>query len=346
MSKPFSMRVLLGLFFLWSALLHAQSDYSYSYLPKQVYENQVFPITIMEKNSHKEVANFTFDRHSATQPLFTSPLIIKNGNDTFYTFYFKATHYQIRIPKLFIDTAEAQTSLPTHTIHTASLEAPKHYAKVLANHLNIKNYQVSNYDTQSHMVTLMVEALEANLEEIAIPQTQESGIENIQRENAKVTAEIYVVLPRKQKILTLCYFNTLKKQFISLKIPVELSDASVTTQSDLNPKVDAFTRLKEYALRTFIVFFFIMFVWKRDIFYLVLAVVLLITLMTFYVPHKKICVEQGAPLYILPTSTSSIGTRVENQMEASLLGDRGNYYKIEYKKGIIGWIKNENLCKN
>jgi hypothetical protein len=89
-----------------------------------------------------------------------------------------------------------------------------------------------------------------------------------------------------------------------------------------------------------------MFFWKRDFFYLVLGVVSLITLMTFYIPHKKICVKQGAALYILPTQTSTIGTRVENEIETMLLGERGEFRKVEYKKGMIGWIKNEDLCKN
>jgi len=75
-------------------------------------------------------------------------------------------------------------------------------------------------------------------------------------------------------------------------------------------------------------------------------VISLITLLTFYIPHKKICVKQGAPLYIIPTDTSTIGTRIDNQLDTMLLGTRGEYNKVEYKKGIIGWIKNEDICDN
>ena len=93
-------------------------------------------------------------------------------------------------------------------------------------------------------------------------------------------------------------------------------------------------------------FFFLMFLIKRDFFYLVLGVVSLITLLTFYIPHKKICVKQGAPLYLLPTHTSTIGTKVDEDFETSLLGEREEFLKIEYKHGVIGWIKNEDLCEN
>jgi hypothetical protein len=336
----------LGLLFLLSTSLLAQTEYSYSYFPKTLYQNQLFPVTVMEKESHNQEVTFSFDNQEGIKPLFQKPLMIKNGKDTFYTFYFQASTHRLRIPTLTIESSEHRAILPSLTLVPKQLHAPKNYTGVLASKLNIKNYQVSNYDTKNHMVTLMIEALEANLEALKIPQTKESGLENLVRHNAKVTAEFYVVLPREQKSLTLCYFNTLKKKFVSLEVPIELSDSSVTTQSDLNPKVDAFTRLKKYALQATILFFFFMFLWKRDILYLLISVVALITLMTFYVPHEKICVKQGAPLYILPTSTSSIGTRIDNTMELTLLGRRGNYDKIEYKKGIIGWIKHENLCKN
>jgi hypothetical protein len=123
-------------------------------------------------------------------------------------------------------------------------------------------------------------------------------------------------------------------------------DASVTTQSDLNPKVDAFKRLKRYTLITFSLFFLMMFIWKKDFFYLVLGVISIIALLTFYIPHKKICVKQGASLYILPTQTSTVSTKIDNQLDTMLLAERKEFKKIEYKKGIIGWIKDEDICNN
>ncbi len=338
--------VVLGLFFILTSLLNAQDEYKYSYMPKKVYENQLFPVTIIDISERDDNLKFQFDISSDIQPISKIPLTNKNGNDTFYTFYFKASKIDVRIPRLFIVSENADISLEPKTISLGSLKNPKEFCAVLAADMKIKNYQVSNYDTKSHMVTLSVEAYEANLEDMSLKNIEESGIEDFQRDNAKVTAEFYVILPREQKELQFSYFNTIKKRFLELKIAVELPDASVTTQSDLNPKVDAFERLKRYTLIFFSIFFLIMFLWKRDFFYLVLGVISLITLMTFYIPHKQICVKQGAPLYILPTQTSTMGTRVDNEIKTMLLGERGNFTKIEYKKGVIGWIKNEDLCNN
>lgn len=327
-----------------TTFLCAQDEYQYSYLPKTVYENQVFPVTVVGPDDPSTI--LTFDGSSTVQPLSSMPLQVKNANDTFYTFYFKADKIDVQIPRLFITSDEGEFSLDDHAIRLSKLTPPKDFSGVLAAELKIKNSQVSNFDTTNHIVTLQLEAYEANLEEMKLMNSNDSGIENLKRDNAKVTAEFYAVLPRKQKELTFSYFNTIKQHYITLSVPVKVINASVTTQSDLNPKVDAFERLKRYTLIAIALFFLVMFLLKKDFFYLVLGVISIITLLTFYIPHKKICVKQGAPLYIIPTQTSTVSTVIENKLDTMLLGSRGEYKKIEYKKGIIGWIKSEDLCEN
>ncbi len=335
-----------GVFFALTTLLSAQNEYKYSYMPKKVYENQLFPVTVLDTTQRKDHPQFQFDISSNVQPLFTKPLVVRNGNDRFYTFYFKASKFDVRIPTLFIISDSLDISLEKHTIPLSQLKIREDFCGVIAADMQIKNHQVSNYDESHHLVTLSLEAFEANLEDIKLNKAEEFGIEHLARENAKVAAEFYVVLPIAQKNLKFTYFNTIKKQYVFLEIPVDLADASVTTQSDLNPKEDSFEKLKKYTFITLVLFFFLMFLFKRDFFYLVLGVVSLITLLTFYIPHKQICVKQGAPLYILPTETSTMSTKVDEKFEAMLLGERGEFKKIEYKKGIIGWIKNEDLCEN
>jgi len=324
-------------------LLNAQSEYKYSYLPKTVYENQLFPVTIV---GPVNAAQLTFDTSSAIQPIFNKPLLVKNGDEIFYTFYFKASKVNVQIPILFIDSTQNKLSLKKHYITLSTLKPEKDFCGVLAAEMKIKGQQVSNYDEKNHIVTLQLEAYEANIEDMSIAYLNEYGIENVKRNHAKVTAEFYAVLPREQKELRFSYFNTLKKRFITLKVPVEVVNASVTTQSDLNPKVDVFERLKRYTLIAFSLFFIMMFIWKRDFFYLILGVISIITLLTFYIPHKTICIKQGSPLYILPTITSTVGTRIEEKLDSMLLGEYDNYKKIEYKKRMIGWVRNEDICEN
>jgi hypothetical protein len=316
-------------------------------MPKKVYENQLFPVTIIA--SAKDVGSkpqFTFDSSSKIQPLFKKPLTIQNGSDSFYTFYFKASKSDIRIPRLFISSENGEESLEPNTVFIQTLTQREDFCQVLAADMKIKNSQVSNYDEKSHIVTLSIEAFEANLEDMKLDQVQESGVENVERDFARVDAEFYVVVPLEEKLLKFTYFNTIKKQYVFLEVPVEVIDATVTTQSDLNPKEDSFEKLKKYTFMSLVGFFFIMFLFRRDFFYLVFGAVSLITLLTLYIPHKKICVKQGAPLYILPTQTSTVSTKIDQELDTMLLSEREGFKKVEYKEGIIGWIKNEDLCDN
>jgi hypothetical protein len=316
-------------------------------MPKKVYDNQLFAVTIISSGETATTKpQFTFDTLSKTQPLFKRPLVVQNGPDSFYTFYFKASNVDIRIPRLFISSQDGESSLEPKTIFIKTLKQREDFCQVLAADMKIKNSQVSNYDEKNHIVTLSIEAFEANLEDMKLNNVQESGVDSLTRKNAKVEAEYYVVLPVEEKLLKFTYFNTIKKQYVFLEVPVVVADASVTTQSDLNPKDDSFEKLKKYTFMFLVGFFLFMFLLKRDFFYLVFGVVSLITLLTFYIPHKRICVKQGASLYILPTQTSTISTRIDQKIDTMLLGERKGFKKVEYQEGIIGWIKNEDLCDN
>jgi hypothetical protein len=342
-----SLGLMLLMVFSFTVLLNAEAEYKYSYVPKKVYENQLFPLTVIDTARTKDDnPQFQFDPLSPVQPVFEDPLVIHNESDSFYTFYFKAGKIDVKIPRLFIVSPSVDTSLDPQTIRLAQLKLRDDFCGVYAANMEIKNSQVSNYDEKNHLLTLTVEAFEANLEDMHLNGVEESGLEELKRKFAKVEAEFYIVLPVKQKSIKFTYFNTIKNQYVFLEASAELADDTVVTQSDLNPKEDSFEKLKKYTFMFLVGFFFLMFLIKRDFFYLVLGVVSLITLLTFYIPHKKICVKQGAPLYLLPTHTSTIGTKVDEDFETSLLGEREEFLKIEYKHGVIGWIKNEDLCEN
>ncbi len=341
--------LLVLIFFIMSttSMLSAKSEYKYSYLPKQVHQNQVFPVTVIcISECTKEMPKFTFNKKSNVQPMSSKPLSVRNGDDSFYTFYFKALNNDMKIPELYISNKNTKLTLNSHTIMLQDLEEKDNFSGVLAADMKIKSSQVSNYDEKNHLVTLSIEAFEANLEDMYLNNVIDSGIEELKRVNAKVEAEFYFVLPAIEKSIQFTYYNTIKKQHVSLQTQIELADATVTTQTDLNPKEDSFDILKKYSFMFLLSFFLLMFLLKRDFFYLVLAVISLITLLTFYIPHKKVCVKQGAPLYILPTQTSTISSKINNEINTMQLAKRDNYTKIEYKNGIIGWVKNEDICEN
>lgn len=339
--------ILVVLLFSFSTSSLAQSEFKYSYIPKKVYEHQIFAVTIIGINhSDSEALEFHFDASNPLEPLFEKPLIVRNGTDSFYTFYFKASTQSIETPELFISYLGEEYNLESRMIDIQILKKREDFCHVLSADMKIKSSQVSHYDKENHIVTLSLEAYEANIEDMKLSEYNNSDVEEIKRNKAKVRADFYFIVPINQKKVKFTYFNTIKKQYVFLEVPVIVSDASVATQTDLNPIEDSFAKLKKFLFIILVLFFLIMFLFKRDFFYLVLGVISLITLLTFYVPHKKICIQQGALLYILPTHTSTISTSIKEEIEVMLIGSRQDFSKIEYQKGIIGWIKNENLCDN
>ena len=342
--KSFFLLILLSICF--SSFLGAGDEYRYSYIPKKVYENQIFPITILEIGSGTQAPHFTFDEAEPNRPLFRKPLVVKNGSDSFYTFYFKADHGTFHLPGLMIEDGNNTLYLDATDIPVSALKTRSDFCGVLAADMKIKTSQASTYDSKNNLVTLSIEAFEANLENMHLKKVVEDGIENIKRKGAKARAEYYAVVPASQKEIRFTYFNTIKKQYVFLEAPITIIDYSVSTQSELNPKDDGFNKIKKMIFIGLSLFFFILFLWKRDFFYLAIAAITVITLLTFYMPKKKICVKQGTSLYILPTHTSRISTRIDSETITPLLGEREEFNKIEYKNGIIGWVKNEDLCEN
>ena len=339
-----SYTLLLITFFLISSINLFATDISYSYVPKTVYEKQVFPISFLTNVNNADNINFEFIGDK--RPILNKPVVIRNGSNIFYTFYFKTTDKLFYISKVFITINGKKESLSGVKIPVKKLPKSKNFSGVIASGLKIKNHQVSVYDEKSNLIAISLEAHDANLEDIYIPSAQLDGVENAKREGSKMTIHYYIVLPANDKILTFTYYDTIKEAFVEKTIPIIMQDASVAAQTDLNPKDDSFETLKKYTLIGFSILFLILFLWKRDFFYLVMAVISSAVLLTFYTPLATVCIKEGSPLYIIPTSNSTTSIHIDKRYKTTKLAERNDFVKIEYSNGTIGWIKREDLCDN
>ena len=77
-----------------------------------------------------------------------------------------------------------------------------------------------------------------------------------------------------------------------------------------------------------------------------MAVISSAVLLTFYTPLATVCVKEGSPLYIVPTSNSTTSIHIDKRYKTTKLAERNEFVKIEYSNGTIGWIKREDLCDN
>jgi len=326
------------------------ADYRYSYLPKTVYSTQVFPVTILA--SHADPSRpvmFQFDPQSPLKPLSFTPAKVLNGRDLFYTFYFQASgDKDILLPELLIREANQTQTLPGRRIHTQALtiHAADHFCGVIATDCAIHSSQVSMFDANNTLVSITLQAHEANPEAIHIPGALEEGIEKIQRKNSMVTAEFYFVIPSSQKSITLSYYNTAQHRFVPTTIATDYHNKPVAAQVELNPKASPFDKLKKYGSIVLALFFALMFWWRRDWLYLILLVIVAFGIYLVYQPRAMLCVQEGSSLYILPTHNSRSSTTITRELQTRSLGRHEHYHKINYHHGIIGWIRDEDLCQN
>jgi len=340
-----SYALLLITFFLTFTANLLAADVEYSYVPKKVYEKQVFPLSFLTNNneSNKKIG---FNFKGNKEPILSEPVIIRNGSKTFYTFYFKTTDKVFTIPEVSVNFNGKTKTLSGVKIPVKKLPKSKNFSGVIASGLKIKNHQVSVYDETSNLIAIALEAHDANLEDIYIPSALKDGVENARREGSKMEIHYYIVLPAEQTLLTFTYFDTIKETFVEKNIPIQMQDASVAAQTDLNPKEDSFEALKKYTLIALTILFVLLFLWKKDFFYLVMAVISAAVLLTFYTALATVCVKEGSPLYIVPTSNSTTSIHIDKRYKTTKLAERNEYVKIEYKHGTVGWIKHEDLCEN
>ncbi len=153
-------------------------------------------------------------------------MVIRNGNKTFYTFYFKTDKSIFKIPYVVININGEEKRLDGVSIPVEPLPERSNFCGVIASGLKIKSYQASVYDEKTNLVALSIEAHDANLEDIYVPDALKDGIEKLKRTGSKIEGTYYIVLPDTQKRLIFSYFDTIKNSFINKEIPISIDDGS------------------------------------------------------------------------------------------------------------------------
>jgi len=349
--KHFYLRLKLLLLIVFAQLLFAQNTpYSYSYIPKKVYPNQVFPVTVYAKHyePNKELS-FEFNSLSLMQPLTITPVIIQNQNEAFFTFYFKAPSKEkiIEIPALTIWNSDSNYILNAQELQVVPLPKSNmiNFSNLIASEFRIDNVKIDPYDSQYILVTLFLRAKEANLKDFHIPNVIDDGLEKFKRDGANVKAQYYFIVKNSVKGISFSYFDSIKKKFIQKSIDLT-KYKNKTIAKDFNPKELTFDKFKKYLSYALIIFFLLLFFITKKRFYLILFIILNLFLLYNYLTKENICIKEGASLYILPTTHSTIFTRIDSKISRDVIRKYRNFYKINLQNDITGWIKDEDVCED
>ena len=341
--------LVFAMLFLLNSSIYANVEYRYSYIPKKIYKNQLFPITVLAMGIGENSRDlyFKFDIDSPHQPI-NDAVIVQNGEDCFYTFYFKNDKSdEFKLPLLFIKSKEADVILDEQYIDVAKIKERKDFCGVISADMKVKTYQASTFDDKSNLITISFEAYEANIENINLKEYQEQGVEDIIRDNSKVEANFFVVVPSTKKNLKFTYFNTIKGQYVFIDIPIKVVETKLTTQLAPNPKDDNFEDIKKRTIIAFIIFFLLLAIWKRDFLYLIIVVLLSLVLIKFYMPQPTVCIKANAKVRILPTTISRVSYVIqEKKTKVTQLLNREGFIKIEYNNERVGWVDEQDICQD
>jgi len=338
--------LLLGLFTIG---LHA-SFYVKQTLPQNdLYVGQLFEIeieTISLESSQKHFFDFVnMDGVKVINPL--KPLISYDEIRTYYKFYFVAQKDTIKTPDIIVTiidsnySAMQQKILEGKIFYATTLNPPQNFSNVIAKSLVVEGFKTSIYDSEHNIIAIKLFGEYTDLEDFSIPYTIRSGIKEHTFDHPNQEISYYAILKKDIDSLHFSYFDIEMKRYKHIEFPINIERDIVSTQTDLHPQKSKVYQLKLYGSLGVFLFFMLLFILKRGYFSLFLALLALAHFLYTIKPLATITINSGTIVYILPTENSTAIVKTEGVTQAKRLDSYGEYYKVEFEDGMIGWIKKD-----
>ncbi|BCD68195.1 hypothetical protein [Nitratiruptor sp. YY09-18] len=315
----------------------------WSKIPQIVYVNQIFPVTIrfITTNKVQDLVLSYEGGENVTLKYDKAPL---SKDDLYYykTLYFKVTAVNAKLPDIIINDYR----LAGESLNVQKLSPPLDFCNVLAKDLQIISHKSVQFDKNNNLIVLKIKGKYANLEDFYIPFALKQHKKELQEDFPTATLLYYAFIPANITKFRISYFNTDSRDFHKLFFDIIVRDEIVSTQSDLNPTEDKNKKIKIIGTLFVSVLFLIIAILKRS--YLLGFLTLLVAGIAIYIaiPLQKICVKQGAKIYILPTKKSTVFEINHHQRSYMKLNEVNGYSKIKLDEKKVGWVRDEDLCKN
>ena len=333
---------------------------NYEKIPKVIFKNQKFSIDL---NARVTIKNFDrietrfIDEKNITILNPENKWVYDNKSYFYNKYYFKVNSNNFSLPvfqvllykneKIF----EIITLQPKRINYSNISQDNEKFSNVIANNLSIVTHKTKQYTNNQLLTILELEAAQGNLEDFDLKEFQEKGIHSIEGGFSKQTAIYYAIIPIYTKEVVFEYYNSNKNELVTLRSEVVLKNELVSTQTDLNPNKSNLLFYKKVFIVFFIIIFLLFFVIRRKFIFIFLFLIFVIIFILYNLPHEIAKVRHQSNVYILPTNKSTIFYKTKEVHRVELLGQKGNFVKVLFKKSnqdnkIIGWIKEENIVKN
>ena len=262
------------------------------------------------------------------------------------TFYFKVLDQTAKLPDIIIKSSTFSHTLVGKELHIKKLNYPQDFCGVLAKKLSIVKGKSVQFNKELNLIVLKLQSNLGNLEDFTLHIAQKGGIKEFNESFPLNQAIYYAFIPSEITQLKFSYFDTQKREFKRLLFDIHVKDEIVSTQSDLNPSQDKNRVVKIVLTLSTGALLIIFSIWGRSIFLGIIGTLLLLFGAYLSIPLQKVCIKEKSKIYILPTKNSTIFRINETKKEYTKLNEVNGYTKIELDSQLVGWVKNEDICKD
>lgn len=318
-------------------------------LPEKIYVGQIFLVTVkvtsLERNRVFEIQT----EDGKNVKLVKEPELIEPKAISRFTYYFKATGRYLRLPNFivsYIDEPQVQYRTEGKTLQAVRLNPPKDFCNILAQKMELVNYQASTYTDNSNILALQLKIDYGNYDDFHLQNSSNQGIDSYSGDLNDTTLFYYAVYPAGKEQLSFSYFNLQKNRYEKFHIPIIVKRSSVSTQSNLDPQASEFTKFKIMATGFLIFVWLVLWAIRKSWIYPLLIMLAGGYLVTYLIPLKNVCIKPESSLYLLPTSQSTPFITLYERTEAKKMNSNKDYTKIQLPNNTIGWVRNEDLCSN
>ncbi|KAB7886005.1 hypothetical protein [Poseidonibacter ostreae] len=329
---------------------------SYKEIPKQVYKNQKFEVTIKALVTTKNFDYITTSFSNSKNIKVLNPnskWVNTSGANYENKFFFKADKGSFRLPTFSNKLVKNGNVIEVSTLSSKNIaysdiaKGDERFSNIIAKDFKLKAYKTKQYNNKESLTIIDIDALNSNLEDFSLFDIKEQGTSKLIDNYPNQNLIYYVVMPIHKKKLQFKYYNTTSKSFVTVTVPLILQNELVSTQTDLNPNDSSFEKYKKMAVVLLLLLFVLLFIWKRNKIYLAISIILLIVSVIYLMPNRTGIVKKDSYIYILPTKNSTIFFKLDNKEKVEILNRKKDFIKVMgIDKKFIGWIKEENFGKN
>ena len=320
--------------------------------PKRVFTKQKFEVvlktTIFIDQSKYDKIITTFEGEENIDLPEITPVWNKEKENIYISkISFKSKDKQFTLPNITIALLKDNSIIDFISINSPKIKFEKIavnqklFSRIIASNLEINTIKTKQYTNNILHSTINIQATNSNLEDMRLNSFDDQGIKSLSDKPPHQNLYYYVMIPSHKKEIQFTYYNTILKDFILITLPITLEEELVSTQTDLNPYNSSILIYKQISVISLLIITILLFIFTKRNKYLFIIVILISIIGYLFIPNKKLIIQSGTKIYILPTKYSTVYKVLENKELVEIINKKENYLKVLFKNNNIGWIKDD-----